>query len=304
MLNKNLQPNQRFGVIRNLVLECERLGYDSVWLDDHVMYENWPILECWTTLSALAPLTSRIRLGTMVTCSAHRHPALLAKQAATFDCICGGRLELGIGAGIQEKEHLAYGFGFQNFGERIERLAETLEITKRLWTMEKASFEGKHFSLKDAVCKPKPLQKPHPPLIVGGSSNLLLRKVTAPFADRFDWGLLPLDQYKRKLEVLEAQCRVVGRAFGEIEKSCWLAGQVLIAENQEALDGKVAQFKPANFSLDEFGKTTLAGTPEQCLEQLQAFKKLGVTYFMLYFADFPDTDGLRLFAEAVLDRRV
>ena len=103
---------ESFSHIRDIVLECERLGYHSVWLDDHLMYDDWPILESWTTLSALSALTSRIRLGTMVSCSAHRNPALLAKMAATFDVLSNGRLEFGIGAGIQEAEHTAYGFDY------------------------------------------------------------------------------------------------------------------------------------------------------------------------------------------------
>ena len=232
-------PNEYFEASQNIVLECERLGYDSVWLDDHLMYNNWPILEPWTTLSALSSLTSKIRLGTMVSCNAHRNPALLAKTAATLDVLSNGRLEFGIGAGCQEAEHLAYGFGFPKPSVRIERLGEALEVITRLWTQEKANYQGKHYTLKDAVCEPKPLQKPHPPITVGGSGEKLTLKVTAKYADRFDWGSLPsVDDYKRKLEVLEEQCKVVGRDFGEIERSCWPGGQVLIAQNQREVRAK------------------------------------------------------------------
>ena len=112
-------PTERIDQLKNIVLECERLGYDAVWLDDHLMYNNWPILEPWTTLSALSALTSKIRLGTMVTCNPHRNPALLAKTAATLDVLSNGRLELGIGAGAQETEHLAYGYGFPKASVRI-----------------------------------------------------------------------------------------------------------------------------------------------------------------------------------------
>ncbi len=263
---------EHFRLIRNIILECERLGYDSVWLDDHLMYNDWPILECWTTLSALSSLTSRIRLGTMVSCSAHRNPALLAKMAATLDVLSGGRLEFGIGAGTQEDEHNAYGFGFSKPTSRIERLTEALEVTKQLWTQEKATFQGKYYSLKDAVCEPKPLQKPHPPITVGGSGELLMQKATAPYADRFDWGFISaIEEYKRKLEVLENQCKVVGRNFGEIEKSCWPGGQVIIAHNQRELNEKISQKKPANVSLEDFKKSILAGTPDECIEQLQVY---------------------------------
>ncbi len=148
-------------------------------------------------------------------------------MAATLDVLSGGRLEFGVGAGTQEAEHLAYGFGFPKPTVRIDRLAEALEVTRQLWTQKKANYNGKYYSLKDAVCEPKPLQKPYPPITVGGNGELLTKKATAPYADRFDWGFLPsLEEYKRKLEMLEQQCKSIGRNFKEIEKSCWPGGQV------------------------------------------------------------------------------
>lgn len=292
-------PHEYYDHLKTIVLACERFGYDSVWLDDHLMYGKWPILETWTTLSALSALTTRIRLGTMVTCTTHRNPALLAKAAATFDVLSNGRLEFGIGAGVQKEEHVAYGFGFPPMSNRVERLGEALEVTTRLWTFEKASFQGKHYTLKNAVCEPKPLQKPHPPITVGGSGEKLL-EVTAKFADRFDWGFLPsIDLYKRKLKALENQCKAVGRDFCEIERSCWPGGQVLIAQDQEELSEKISRLEPAGMSLEDFKKSVLAGTAEECRERLQVYVDLGVTYFMLFFADLPSVDGLRLFAEGV-----
>jgi len=296
------EHGKNFSSIRNFVLECERLGYHSVWLDDHLMYDDWSILECWTTLSVLSALTSRVRLGTMVSCSTHRNPALLAKMAATLDVLSNGRLELGIGAGIQENEHTAYGFDFPKPSVRIERLGESLEVIKRLWTQNKANYQGKRYLLKDAVCEPKPLQKPYPPVTVGGCSKLLLRKATAPYADRFDFGFLPsIERYKCKLEVLEKDCTAIGRNFGEIEKSCWPGGQVLIAQNEREVNEKVSQ-KALGLSLEDFKKTTLVGTPRECREQLQVYIDLGVTYFMLYFSDSPRFNGLRLFAEGVMNK--
>jgi alkanesulfonate monooxygenase SsuD/methylene tetrahydromethanopterin reductase-like flavin-dependent oxidoreductase (luciferase family) len=224
-------------------------------------------------------------------------------MAATLDVLSNGRVELGIGAGTQETEHTAYGFGFPSSSVRIERLSEALEVIRRLWTQEKANYQGKHYTLKNAVCEPKPLQQPHPPIIVGGSSELLTRKVTAPYADRFDWGFLPsVEAYKRKLAVLENQCRAIGRNFSEIEKSCWPGGQVLIGQNQRELGGKISRLKPANVSLEDFKRTTFACTPGECVEQLQVYADLGVAYFMLFFADLPSLNGLRLFAENVIGK--
>ncbi len=197
---------------------------------------------------------------------------------------------------------MAYGFGFPKASVRIERVGEALEVITKLWTQKKATYQGKHYTLKDAVCEPKPLQKPYPPITVGGGGEKML-KFTAKYADRFDWGSLPsIGEFKRKLEVLKKHCRVIGRNFREIERSCWPGGQVLIAEGQSELDKMISQRKPASLPLEEFRKGNLSGTPGQCLEQLQVWANLGVTYFMLYFADLPSTDGLKLFADAVASK--
>ena len=295
--------NEDYEQLKTIVLECERLGYDSVWLDDHLMYNNWSILEPWITLSALSSLTSKIRLGTMVTCNAHRNPALLAKTAATLDVISNGRVEFGIGAGCQETEHLAYGYDFPKASVRIEAVGEALEVITRLWTQEKANYQGKHYNLRDAICEPKPFQKPHPPITVGGGGEKLTMKITAKYANRFDWGSLSsVDDYKRKLDLLQEQCKVIGRDFENIERSCWPGGQVLIAQNQRELEELISLCKPASLPMDEYRKGNLSGTPDECKKSLQVYVDLGVTYFMLYFADLPRTDGLKLFSEAVIKK--
>ncbi len=222
-------------------------------------------------------------------------------MAATLDVLSDGRLEFGVGAGTQEGEHLAYGFGFPKPTVRIDRLAEALEVTRQLWTQKKANYNGKYFSLKDAVCEPKPLQKPYPPITVGGNGELLMKKATAPYADRFDWGFLPsLEEYKRKLEMLDQQCKSIGRNFKDIEKSCWPGGQVVIAHSQREVSEKISQQKLANVSLEDYKKTILAGTSDECIEQLHVYVDLGVTYFMLFFADIPKIDGLKIFAKDVI----
>ena len=295
--------NEDYEQLKTIVLECERLGYDSVWLDDHLMYNNWSILEPWITLSSLSSLTSKIRLGTMVTCNAHRNPALLAKTAATLDVISNGRVEFGIGAGCQETEHLAYGYDFPKASVRIEAVGEALEVITRLWTQEKANYQGKHYNLRDAICEPKPFQKPHPPITVGGGGEKLTMKITAKYANRFDWGSLSsVDDYKRKLDLLQEQCKVIGRDFENIERSCWPGGQVLIAQNQRELEELISLCKPASLPMDEYRKGNLSGTPDECKKSLQVYVDLGVTYFMLYFADLPRTDGLKLFSEAVIKK--
>jgi F420-dependent oxidoreductase-like protein len=287
-----------FDRLRDVVLDCERLGYDSVWVDDHLMFGQRPILECWTTLSALAATTSRIRLGTMVTSNAFRNPALTAKMAATVDVISRGRLELGIGAGVQKDEHGAYGFPFLKPSLRIERLKESVEIIKMLWTQEKTTYTGKHYQIAAAACEPKPLQKPHPALIIGGTGEKHLLKVTAQHADRFDFSYLPtFEMYKRKLEALRKHCEAVGRDFGEIEKSCWPEGQIILSQNKAELEEKVQLIKPKNTSLKDFQHSHFLGTPQELAAELTPYLELGVTHFMLFFADLPNRGSLQLFAE-------
>jgi alkanesulfonate monooxygenase SsuD/methylene tetrahydromethanopterin reductase-like flavin-dependent oxidoreductase (luciferase family) len=239
----------------------------------------------------------------MVSCNSFRNPSLLAKMSATLDNISGGRLEFGIGAGVQKKEHIAYGFPFSSSKTRIERLKEAVEIIKKMWTEEKATYKGKHYTIKDAVCEPKPVQKPHPPITIGGGGEKLTLRVTAQHADRYDWGYLPsLELYKRKLKAFEKHCEVVGRSFQEIEKSCWPAGQIFIGENRKELDERVLQWIPKGVSLEDFAQTNLVGTPEDCLKQIRQYANLGVTHFMLFFGDLPDLGGLRLFAEEVVQK--
>ena len=292
-----------FDRVRKVVLECERLGYHSVWLDDHLMFGESPVLECWTTLSALSTVTTRIRLGTMVSCNSFRNPSLLAKMAATVDVISGGRLELGIGAGVQRGEHVAYGISFPKPSVRISRMKEAVEIIRKMWTEEKASYRGKYYRLREAVCEPKPLQKPHPPITIGGSGEKLTLQVTAQYGDRFDWGYLSsLELYKHKLDVLKSHCKAVGRDFNEIEKSCWPSGQIFIAQNQKELDEKVLQRKPKNVSMKDFEEYSFMGTPDECRQKIRPYTDLGVKCFMLFFGDLPSLDGVRLFAEKVVKK--
>ena len=298
-----MQPHLMFTRLRNIVLECERLGYRSVWIDDHLMYGKIPLLECWTTLAALASITSRIRLGTMVTSATFRNPAVLAKAAATVDIISKGRLEFGIGAGVQKEEHEAYGFTFPEPSVRISRMQEALEIIKAMWAQEKTTYKGKHYEVNGAVCEPKPVQKPRPPITVGGGGERLTLKVTAQHADRADFGYLTcLEDYKHKVRVLENHCKAVGRHFAEIEKSCWPTGQLILGENKRELDEKINQLKPKTVSQVDYEKYTFAGTPDKFLEVLQPYRKLGATHFMLSFADLTEMTSLRAFAKCAIPK--
>jgi alkanesulfonate monooxygenase SsuD/methylene tetrahydromethanopterin reductase-like flavin-dependent oxidoreductase (luciferase family) len=267
------------------------------------MLHKMPILECWTTLSALSSVTETIRLGTMVTCNTFRNPALLAKMAATTDNISSGRLELGIGAGVQQNENNAYGFPFPSTKARIERLNEALEIIKQMWNKEKANYTGKYYTVLDAVCEPKPVQKPHPPITVGGGGEKLTLNVTAKHADRYDWGYLnSIKEYKHKLQFLEKHCNKVGRSLAEIEKSCWPAGQIFIGEDKKELKKRITQLTPDGVSMKDFLQASFVGSPEEFVKHLQPYLDLGVTHFMLFFGDIPDLTCLRFFAENVVQK--
>jgi len=294
-------PSSHFDRVRNIVMECERLGYDSVWLDDHLMFGKSSVLECWTTIAALSSITAKIRLGTMVLCNSFRNPTLLAKMAATLDVISNGRLEFGIGAGVQKDEHVAYGMPFLEPRDRIGRMKEAVEIIKKMWTQEKANYQGKYYTVNEAVCEPKPVQKPHPPITIGGSGEKLTLKVAAQHADRCDWGYVPsLELYKHKLDVLESHCNAVGRDFHEIKKSCWLGGQIFIVPDRKELNEKVLRLKPKNVSLKDFRKLNFIATPDECRQKIRQYTSLGVTYFMLFFGDLPNVSGVRLFAKTVV----
>ena len=286
-----------FTRLRDVVLECERLGYHSVWVDDHLMYGKTPLLECWSTLAALASTTSRIRIGTMVTSAAFRNPAVLAKAAATIDAISNGRLEFGIGAGVQREEHQAYGFTFPAPKIRIGRMREAVEIIKAMWTQEETIYKGNFFQVNGAICEPKPVQNPHPPITIGGSGEKVTLKVTAQHADRADFGYLPnIQKYKHKLGVLENSCEAFGRPFDKIERSCWPAGQIILGENKRELEEKISRVKPKNVSRKDYEKYTFAGTTDEFMGVLRPYRELGAAHFMLSFADLPESNSLRAFA--------
>ncbi|TRO54059.1 TIGR03560 family F420-dependent LLM class oxidoreductase [Candidatus Bathyarchaeota archaeon] len=300
---KSKNDSQIFNQLQDVALKCEQLEFSSIWLDDHLMLNKKPIYECWTTLSALAKVTKKIRLGTMVACNSFRNPALLAKMGATVDNISNGRLELGLGAGIQKREHWAYGFTFNSPKIRIQRLEEAVKIIKKLWTQNNVYFKGKHYKIRNANCEPKPLQKPHPPLIIGGGGEQLMLKLSAKYADRFDWGYLSSPElYHRKLEILRRYCKRIGRAFNEIEKSCWPIGQIYIGTERKFLEENFSHSVSKDFFKDHIMHENFVYTPQDFLEQIQYYTNFGVTYFMLFFSDVSNFESLTLFAKEVIQK--
>jgi len=299
-----IQTGVDFNHIRDVVLRCEELGYDSIWLNDHFFTSTYfyPLpppsavyYESWVTLSALAALPPRIRLGTLCTNVSFRNPALLAKMAACLDVISGGRLELGLGAGWFREEHTAYGIPFLKTRERAQKLIETIEIIRQMWTEEKVTFKGKFYNVENAYCSPKPVQKPAPPILVGARGSQIMLGVVARSADR--WNIqTPITpaQYRRKLEMLERHCKKLDRDPGSIDRSLW-AGTI-VGENEQDYSHIVKELKLPQPS---YLSARIAGTPEQCIESIRQYVKLGVTEFIHYFT-FKELRSLELFALKVM----
>lgn len=293
-------PADKWAVAVDVAVLAERLGYDSLWVYDH--FHNVPVpaneavFECWTTLAAVSQRTSVIRLGQMVSCAPYRNPGLGAKITSTLDVISGGRLEWGIGAGWYHHEFEAYGFGFPTASERIRMLRETVEITKRMWTEPEVTYAGRHFRISGAQCDPKPLQHPHPPVLIGGGGEQLTLRVVARHADRSNFGGKP-EEFAHKCDVLRQHCAEVGRDYDEIAKT-W-SPEVFIREDERELR-EAGTRSLWGEPYDSWVAGNLVGTPEQVCERIRTYVALGCTGFIPWCSDYPDTTTLRLLAERVL----
>ena len=195
--------------------EAESLPvFEHAWLADHFLRLGstppGPYLESWTLLAALAARTQRLRLGVMVTDNTYRHPAVLAKMAATVDVISHGRLNIGLGTGWSEQQHHAYGIPLPPPGERVRRLGEACELIRRLWSEPAVTFQGRYYQLEEAPCDPKPVQKPFPPFAIGGEGERTLQ-VIAQYADIWDCSVESPAIYAQKRQLLEGFCTALGR---------------------------------------------------------------------------------------------
>jgi len=295
------QVNSSWNEVVDFARNAERLGFDSLWAIDHfvgVPDASVPIFEGWTTVAALASVTERIRLGHQVLCVGFRHPPLLAKMAATLDHASGGRFTLGLGAGWNEEEFKSYGLSFPSIGTRLHQLEEALAILRKLWTEEPVSYFGEQFNIEDAYCRPRPLQEPHPPLLVGGSGEKVLLKIVAEHADIWNnmgWahGLLP-----HKIDVLHKHCEALERDPGEIE----ISQQLLAAIGETETEARVATERVcAELPFLSGGDDLIiAGRPEQCIERVQKTIDMGATTLMLSFGRRPSVETLELFASEVM----
>jgi alkanesulfonate monooxygenase SsuD/methylene tetrahydromethanopterin reductase-like flavin-dependent oxidoreductase (luciferase family) len=305
------QQGLEYTDIRRIVLECEKLGFDSVWLKDNFT-SSWlnayfsdkkedddepnskdHILECWTTLSSLATLTKKIRLGAILV-NLHRIPSVTAKMLSTLDVISNGRIEFGLSAGWYENEIKSYGLSFPKALTRIEMLEESIIIIKKMLTENQASFGGKHYTIKDAICSPKPVQKPHPPIWIGGGGKKTLQLV-AKYADGWNFGLCTYDEYISKMSILRDSCKEVGRDYEKIAKA-WHAIMILSHD-----DNEIIMLKNRTGIWKKNSKVAIVGTPDDIIKEINKYMVGGgVRYFTIHFPDLPDLRSLNLFAKSVI----
>ena len=281
--------------------EFDALGFDSLWVCDHVYgvpLPTLPILEAWTELAAVAAITERAKLGTLVTPPFFRNPAILAKQIATLDQIAPGRAIAGLGAGWFQPEFEQTGCAFPSTRERLRALEETIEICTRLWRDEKATFEGRHFSVRDAICEPKPARRPE--VLIGGGGEKVLMGIAARHADVWNNMAVFQAQLVQKLEALRRRCDEVGRDFDTLEVSQQCV--VVIAEDdgaaRTALD-KARKIYGGHMggALEEHG---IWGSPEGVIERIERHRALGVSLFVIEFFGRDTREPARLFAEKVM----
>ncbi len=281
---------------------AEDLGYDWASVFDHFIPiqtdPEGPCFEGLTLLSAMAAQTSRIRCGVLVIGNTYRHPALLANIATTIDHVSGGRLELGVGAGWWEMEHEEYGIPLPPIGRRIRMLGETLPILKSLWTEPRTTFEGRYYQLTGALCEPKPLQKPHIPLWVGGAGEKLTLRAVAESADGWNTFFMPKADYQHKLDVLAGHCAAVGRNPADVRKS--LVVQAVVAKTREKVDERLERLgRSRGVSLEAMRQRAIVGTPEECVEQLLPYVEMGVGDFIIGARAPVDYETLELVATEI-----
>lgn len=291
----DLPKEKHLDAISSVVNWCEESRVESIWVYDHFIQhrsgKRGPCFEGWTLLSYLAPLTRRVRLGTLVLCNTYRNPALLAKMAATLDNISQGRLEFGIGAGWYEAEHRSYGYEYPKPSTRIQMLEESLQIITKMWCEERPRFDGRYYSIKDAYCYPKPIQRPHPPITVGGGGSLTL-KVVAKYADWSNYGG-GVEKVRQLNSVLEEHCKDVGRDAKSIRRSIHLVG-VLGATRDEAL--KKADCLKIGI------EPHVCGSCEDWLTCINNYVDLGFERFIVFLPDSYDQKTLDLLYEGVISK--
>ncbi len=278
------QQNVTWTRMRDVWEKIDAWGYDSLWAFDH-FYPIFtpdpagPCMENWTLLSALSQHIKRARIGALVNSNTYRNPCLTAKMAATLDHVSGGRLNLGLGAGWYELEHQSFGIDFKTVRGRLEALDESCRIIKEMFTQDRTTVEGRHYHVVDAVCNPKPLQKPHIPLMIGGIGERSLLKIVAKHADMWNTVYANPAEMQRLIGLIERHGETVGRNTDEIEKTiimplCYKASK----EREEMISQVVASAAP--ITPQQARDRIMIGGKDECLEKIAQYAKVGATHFI------------------------
>jgi F420-dependent oxidoreductase-like protein len=309
MARFGIQIEPQFGFtfreVADLAKEAERLGFTALWASDHLVWDaesqRRNCFDVWALMPALAAVTTKLRLGTLVTCNGYRLPQVLAKTAACVDQISDGRLEFGLGAGWKEMEYRAYGIPFPPVSTRLAQLEEATRLIKRLWTEEKTSFDGKYYRLENAVCAPKPVQRPLK-IWIGGAGEKKLLRIVAQHAD--GWNMVfgqRLPAVKQKLDALKRHCDDVNRDYTKIDKSMFIVTCVAQSEEEMRRREKKAVAALGTDLIFSMGRESgTIGTAEQVAETLRSYQALGFDYFIAMFPYEQDGEMLRRFAETVV----
>jgi F420-dependent oxidoreductase-like protein len=290
---------------------CEEAGFEGLFRSDHYA-SVFGILErgsldAWATLAGLAAVTTRLRLGTMVSPATFRHPSVVARMATTVDHISGGRVEVGIGAGWYELEHQAFGFPFSDLSTRLELFAEQLEIVYRQFTEESFRFHGKHFTLEDCRANPKPLQTPHPPLIVGGAAGRGTVEPAARYATEYNTGFATADACRARRSKLDDACERTGRDPATLPLSLMTAA--IVAEDDAVLQQRTARVEAVtggDSTPEEVRRmieeASIVGTVDQVVERLKELEAAGVERIMLQHLAHDDLEMVSLIGREVIPR--
>lgn len=285
--------------VKTHIQRAERDGFDSFWVMDHFYQlpvhgsQEEPFLDAWTVLPALAAVTSRIRLGAMVSPVGYRNPALLARMGASLDHISNGRMNFGFGAGGYKPEYKAYGFEFVEKGSiRLAQMQEALQLILGLWSNSRFTFHGKYFHVENVILEPKPLQKPHPPILIGGVGPKITLRMIAEIGDACNlWG--PPDEFVKQRETLKSHCEEVRRDESTIEKTTY--DLVICAPTPAALQKKIERLLPKGVE----PWMALVGTPSQLVDIVGEYARVGADQLCMDFAG-NDLESYALFVEEVM----
>lgn len=304
---------EHWRVMSDLAAYADGTAWDSLWVYDH--FHTVPVPtdeathEAWSLMAAYAATTSRIKLGQMCTAMSYRNPAYLAKVAATVDVISGGRVQMGIGGGWYEHEWRAYGYGFPSAGERLGRLDEGVQIMRDAWRAGRATLDGKHYQITDAIVQPKPLQDSGIPLWIAGGGEKVTLRIAAKYAQYTNFTSDP-EGFEHKSQVLADHCRDVGTDYDAIARSANF--NAVIGESEDDVAARVERVRERQVGVANkdavnamlstaTAPESASGTPEQVIEKLTRMRDLGCEYAILYFPEAAyDRSGIELFEQKVI----